>query len=310
MRAEPGRDGSGPLAHRCRCELRGELLAEVAGDEVERHGVLVGRQQRRLAQRRRIGAARQGCACLLEPARRIRIGAEIELVEAHDCRLAKRGGIRIEVGLQVRIGRGLLRDGFLEQHVELLPDTALDHRIVTVEAERDALAVQDLVAYVGVHQPVQLDRAGRPVPGALELGNQQVDLGLADDDSMLTVVVGSDATVIQEECETQQQEVQQRFTQDATDWQRCSPTNGRFECRARANGYRLGGREVYLRSCPRNAARLTAVARDTAATSRAGFSGKIAACLTHLGDPHDPSALVGRDPVGLRPGDWRCRQRN
>ncbi|MBK7902761.1 MAG: hypothetical protein IPJ97_07195 [Proteobacteria bacterium] len=172
----------------------------------------MGRQQGRLAQRRRIRASRKGRACLLEPARRVCVGAEVDLVETHDRGLAERGRIRIEIGLQVGVGCRVLRDGFLEQHVELLADAAFDHGIVTVQAKRNALAVQDLVAHVGIDQSVQLGRARRPAPGALELRGQQVDVGLAHDDAAFAVVVRRHAPVVSEQGQPEQQEVQQRLT--------------------------------------------------------------------------------------------------
>ena len=46
-----------PFAYGSLFQLPGKRVAEVARDEVERHGVLVRRQQGRLPERRGIGAA-------------------------------------------------------------------------------------------------------------------------------------------------------------------------------------------------------------------------------------------------------------
>ena len=84
-----------------------------------------------------------------------------------------------QIGGEVRVGRRVARQLLLGNDLELLAHAALDHRVVAVESQRHALAVQDLVAHVGVDQTGQFLLGRRPAPARLVLARDAVDHRLA-----------------------------------------------------------------------------------------------------------------------------------
>ena len=88
-----------------------------------------------------------------------------------------------EVRGKVRVGRRVSRLLLLGDHLELLTHTALDYRIVAVEPERHALAVQYLVADIRFDEPGKLLLGGRPLPARLVFADQCVDDALGHHDA-------------------------------------------------------------------------------------------------------------------------------
>ena len=119
--------------------------------------------------------------------------------------------VRIEIRLQVLVARlggfGIFRDEF-----QLLRDPPPDDRIVAVQAQRKAFAVQHLLADMAADEPLQLRIRGRPLPGAREQHGHALDLALRDDDpAWLAAATPRQNAVSREQHGPQQQKMQQRF---------------------------------------------------------------------------------------------------
>ncbi len=69
-------------------------------------------------------------------------------------------GIFGQVGAQFGIGRRLLIADFLRYHIQFLAHTALDHRIIGVQAHGQAFAIHHLVTHIGIDQTLQFAAIG------------------------------------------------------------------------------------------------------------------------------------------------------
>ena len=210
MLAEGRRHRAGPCVERQLLEFGRELATEVARRQVERRVLRARRQHGRLPEPRRVAAALCGCARRLQHRSRCR-GGEVDLLEADRARPGETFGVLFQIGGQVRIGGCVARPLLLGDHLELLPHAPLDDRVVAVQSQRHALAVEDLVAHVGVHQPGQFLLGRRPAPARAVLERHAVDHRLRDDDARAGLVRRRQPAIGHEQQQADQQKVQDRF---------------------------------------------------------------------------------------------------
>ena len=104
------------------------------------------------------------------------------------------------------------------QELHLLPQPPPDHRVVTVEPERQRLAIVDLLAHEVLDQPRQLRVGRRPPPYGLELPRQPLDLGRRHRDHLRRAgrVCRSRGAIEAEYRGADQEKVQQRLAHQAT----------------------------------------------------------------------------------------------
>ena len=120
-----------------------------------------------------------------------------------------------EERLQLGLGRLGRRRDILADELHLLAQPAADHDVVLLEAERECLAIEDLLLDVVLDQAVEFRRGRRPAPRALEQLGQVPDFRLGDHDPIRPFVGHfADHAVEQEQSRAQHQEMEQRLTQD------------------------------------------------------------------------------------------------
>ncbi len=153
-----------------------------------------------------LGVARQ--------VRAVALRIEIHLPKRESRFGGKRGGMRLQVGLQFRIARLRRRGEAVGDEFHLLLQAAADDEVVLVQAQRQRLAVIDFLPHPVPDQALQLLAGGRPLPGADEALRHGRDLALRDDD-LSPVVAGAlgHQAVGRKDRRPQQEEMQQRFVQ-------------------------------------------------------------------------------------------------
>jgi hypothetical protein len=116
---------------------------------------------------------------------------------------------------QLGLGRLGRRRDILAQKLHLLAQPAADHDVVALEAERQGLAVEDLLLDMILDQAVELRRGRRPAPGSPEQLGQIPDLGFGHHD-LVRPLLGrlADHAEQQEQPGAQDQEMEQRLAQD------------------------------------------------------------------------------------------------
>ena len=151
----------------------------------------------------------------------------------------KRSAMLGEERLQLGLGRlGRLGD-VLADELHLLAQPAADHDVVALEAERQGLAIEDLLLDVVLDQAVELRLGRRPAPGALEQLGQVLDLRCADHDPVRPLLGRlADHAEQHEQPGAQHQEMEQRLAQDLLQCGHRTPQP--------AGVYQIG--EVYARS--------------------------------------------------------------
>ena len=145
---------------------------------------------------------------------------EIQLFEAHERRPGELLRVCVQIGRELGVGRSGALTGFLGHDLEFLANAPLDDRIVTIQSKRLALAVKDLVTDVVVDESGKLLRGRRSIPRRLKASAEFIDLCLADDNASLGAAVRCDTPVVDEQCEPDEQEMQQRLPHDPPETRR------------------------------------------------------------------------------------------
>jgi hypothetical protein len=122
--------------------------------------------------------------------------------------------VRVQIGRELGVGRSGALTGFLGHDLEFLPNAPLDHRVVAIQSKRLALAVEDLVADVAVDQPRQFLRRRWTIPRRLKTSTEVIDLRLADDNASLRAYARRNTSVVEEQCQADEQEMHQRLAHD------------------------------------------------------------------------------------------------
>ena len=155
---------------------------------------------------------RVGRKCRFVPPR-----VEIDVAEAESRFDRKQLAVRIEIRLQFA-GRRLDRFGAFGDEFQFLRDPPPDDRIVPVQTQRKAFAVQHLFADVAADKLFQFRIRRRPLPGAREQPGHAFDLALRDDDpARLAGAAPRQNPVSREQHGPQQQKMQQRFPEQPLD---------------------------------------------------------------------------------------------
>ena len=90
--------------------------------------------------------------------------------------------MRLQVGLQLRVGGFRHRNDVLRHEFQLLPRRRRTIGVVTVQALGERFAIEDFLADRFVDQAIEFGAHRRPLVHAREAGGQVLDPGLADHD--------------------------------------------------------------------------------------------------------------------------------
>ena len=141
---------------------------------------------------------------------------EIHLAEREPWLDAKRVGVRLQIRVQVGVGRLGLGGDVVGNELHLLPQAAADDGVVLVQAQRHRLAAQDLLAHpvVGSVPP-----APAPVGGRCQvLAKPSARCSICP--CVTTILPGSPLVAFghqavgDEDRRAQQEEMQQRFPEE------------------------------------------------------------------------------------------------
>ena len=140
------------------------------------------------------------------------LGVEIHLTKRELRLHAKLVGVRLQVCIQLGVGRLGLGGTVIGDELHLLRQAATDDDVVLVEAERQCLAVKYFLAHPALDQFLQFFSGGRPLTGPGEALDQGLELSLRDHNlAQLVVPAGFGHQAVRDEKPSSQQEEMQQW---------------------------------------------------------------------------------------------------
>ena len=220
MRAETRRNRTAPFADRQRAQCDLEIASELPRD-LARRGIVEPKLEKKgvaeFACRRRPVAVQshQGRLHVRVETFTAPLWIEINVGKAvarFDTEIRR---VRVEIALQLRVGRFGDRRRILGKKLQLRHEPAADDRVLPVEAHRDRFTRVDLLANGLLDHAVELQRRRHALMDRIEARGELLDAPLRDDDAIARGYAIAEPVISEEQREAEHREVQQRFAQPA-----------------------------------------------------------------------------------------------
>jgi len=219
VRAETRRNRTAPFADRQRAQCDLEIASELPRD-LARRGIVEPKLEKKgvaeLACRRRPVAAQshQGRLHVRVETFTAPLWIEINVGKAvarFDTEIRR---VRVEIALQLRVGRFGDRRRILGKKLQLRHEPAADDRVVAVEPHRDRFARVDFFSNRFLDHAVELSLRRHALMDRVESRGELLDASLRDDDAIAVRSPTGEPVISDEQREPEHGEVQQRFAQE------------------------------------------------------------------------------------------------